>query len=172
MYDDKRRWLRLGLVAGHQSRTAGLDRNHELGVRVWCAARRPAAGAGSPGGHRPDERQQRRRAHMNLTLRAFVTAGVALTAATAIAVAPAANAPSRTTVTRPDHHTRTGGAVPRTGKLTSTVTPQRSTITTSGRPTPTPHLPTAAATPATPTGKLTSTITPQRSTITTSGRPT
>jgi hypothetical protein len=36
-----------------------------------------------------------------------------------------------------------------TGKLTSTVTPPHSTIATSGRPTPTRRLPTAAATPAT-----------------------
>ena len=86
---------------------------------------------------------------MNLTLRSFVTAGVAVTAASAIALAPAANAHPGTSGTGRDHHTHTSGAVTPTGKLTSTVTAPRSTIATSGRPTPTPHLPTAAATPAT-----------------------
>ena len=63
---------------------------------------------------------------MELTLRAFVTAGVALTAANAIALAPAANAYSGTSGT--DHRTHTGGAATPTGKLTSTVKAPRRTI--------------------------------------------
>ena len=86
---------------------------------------------------------------MELTLRPFVTAGVALTATSAIALAPPANAHPSRIGTGPDRHTHTSGAVSPTGKLAPTATAARSTLATRGHPILTPHLPTAAASLAT-----------------------